>query len=621
MIDIHILVPVWGERYLTSFMSTSLPALLSPGNIPSLVGECRITMVFLTTQDSVAILQKHPTYAVLEQFCAVKYIFIEDLIADSSHFAVPLTLAFVRGIVSAGPAMTNTYFISYNADFVLADGSLIGVLDMIKQGKDIILATSFRVNAESILPCITGVLSEQSTQLCIPPRDLVELALGHVHHTTHARIANQETYNSAYWNQVYWQVDDNTILARYFLPTQFCVRPRVYRETISSFCDYGLLPDFCPQGSIGAITDSDDFFMVELQHTEQELYFLEFGKPSPQKTARSLSSWTTEQHREISKFEAVIHSGALPAHFGRQKEDFQRFMDQVHASLSPHPLEHEQHFHWIEGLLLWTPQKIAYDQRVATTGADAQFTGIQFPLVRQYASFLKKAKRPIPRFLARLMGGGRSAYPWHPLWVNYRSLRTAWKRLARPGVKILYVTDCFEYDSLIPVGAQVHKAFLADVANGFLDKIYPNEKYDSCVLVVPVDGNIQISSLLKTIAPALLGDKKILVYLGRNMERLQRPNAQIAYAFYKALRLLSECNAQVAYIGNLRASRLLTKIFKTASRLKSEPFLTVCWMTYVSFACFINTIYCSFQTTCSRKTGMTGILAELSLHRTSYDKR
>ena len=184
--NIHILIPVWGEDYLTAFMNTAMKTLLAPDNIPLIAKNFAVTAVFLTTKESIEYIPGHDNFKSLSEACTVEYEPIDDLLADSSDYAIPLTLAYVRGITRTGQNMTNTYFIFFNADFILSNGSLAHVQKLIQQDNDIILATSFRANSGDILPELQNFFDSHNG--IIPSRTLARLSLKHSQHALESGI-------------------------------------------------------------------------------------------------------------------------------------------------------------------------------------------------------------------------------------------------------------------------------------------------------------------------------------------------------------------------------------------------------------------------------------------------
>lgn len=605
--NIHILIPVWGESYLTEFMNTAMKTLLAPDNIPFVAKNCNVTAVFLTTKESIEYIPRHDNFKKLLETCNVEYEPIDDLLANSSDYTIPLTLAYVRGITRTGQDMTNTYFIFFNADFILSNGSLAHIQKLIQQNNDIILATSFRANSVEILPELHKLVDSHCGT--IPSRTLASISLKYRHHTVISRTVNQNTYTNIHWNQVYWQVDSQTILARYFLTTLFCFRPTTFSPTIDSFIDYNIIGTFCPSGKIATIADSDDFFLLEMQNFQQELYFLKMGAPNVRCVADSVSAWTTEWHRRQSRYETVIHGEDLPSSLAEGRRCFRNFMAEVEKELAPCPLRPETHHHWIGALRLWAPRKMRYDR----THSDIQpCTGISMPLARIDASMEKETRGRVAQAIALFLGVPPKAFPWHPLWENYRAIDKTIKSHCSKNRELLFITDSFAYDGIVMQHAKVTKIFAADALNGHLDKLCPGKKFSACLVAVECD-NLDVQRIVDSIAPHLDGPQTVMLFFGRTMSKLTRKNKHFMDVYYHAMSALAPYNPHLTHIGNWLGLTLTKWMLDAINRVKLNPAWHLPQMLGVSFACLVNNLSSAFFARRRGTPGVTGVLAVFSL--------
>lgn len=604
--NIHILIPVWGEAYLTAFMNTAMESLLAPDNIPLVAKNCTVTAVFLTTRESIEYIPRHDNFKRLSETCDVAYEPIDDLLADSSDYTMPLTLAFVRGITRTGQDMTNTHFIFFNADFILSNGSLAHVQKLIQQDNDIILATSFRANSGDILSELHELVVSHKGN--IPSRTLARLSLKHRHHTVISRTVNQNTYTNTHWNQVYWHVDSQTILARYFLTTLFCFRPTVFSATIDSFIDYNMVGTFCPSGKIATIADSDDFFLLEMQNFQQELYFLKMGAPDVRCVADSVSAWTTEWHRRQSRYETVIHGEDLPSCLAQERRSFNGFMTEVEKELAPRPLRPEVHHHWIGAIRLWAPRKMRYDR----AHSDQPCTGMSMPLARLDADMEKKTRGRVAQAMALFLGVPPKAFPWHPLWGNYRAICKAIRSNCPEGSEMLFITDSFAYDGIVMQHTKATKIFAADALNGHLDKLCPDKKFSACFVAVECD-NLDVQRIVKNIAPHLDGPQTVMIFFGRTMSKLTRKNKHFMDVYYHAMSDLACYKPRLSHIGNWLGLTLTKWMLDAINRIKLNPAWHLPQMLAVSVVCLMNNLSCAFFAPRRGTPGVTGVLAVFSL--------
>jgi len=308
---VRFLTVIWGARYVEEFCLVTLPSFLAPGNLPHLAAATDLEVLIMTSAASIPAFETQSLFRRLQATCPVRFILIDDLITNGLY-GVTLTLAYARGIRDSGEAQTETDFVFMNSDFVLADGSLATLLGMLRAGHRCVLAPSLRARSEKVLPLLQERLDVATGQLAMSPREMVGLALANLHPTVVGKTVSQNFVTCSTHNQVYWQVDRDTLLARHYLIFMLAIRPERPLGAINSYCDYGFVPEMVPSGAMTVLGDSDGFFMLEMQATDHEKHFLRCGSKTIAEIAAELSNWTTAEHRRVAEFEIVFHSGDCP---------------------------------------------------------------------------------------------------------------------------------------------------------------------------------------------------------------------------------------------------------------------------------------------------------------------
>lgn len=433
------LTVVWGEAYIVRFASLALPSFLAPGNLPALAQSTELEVVIMTRRDDIENFEKHATFRRLRAVCPVRFVEIDDLIT-SAVYGVTLTLAYARPVIACGPGMLDTHFVFMNADFVLADGSLRSLAKHILAGRSIVLAPSFRATAEALEPGLLKAVNIATATLAIPPREMAGLTLRHPHPTTVAKTVNQGFCHSIHPNQFYWQVDEHTFLARYYLIFMLCLKPERIVKQINSYCDYGFIPEMCPSGDTAVMADSDEFFMLELQRREQELFLLRLGSASPRAISRSLNEWTTIGHRGAAQYDLVFHADDIPASIERTKTEARAFVARLESLLGT-PVPHAFHPYWVSGVEAWRYYRRMEGLPAAPpeldTGRRRGWVAHPRMLIRRASEWLKLRLRTGHRMV---MGQVPWVTPFHPDWLDYRLLRNALSSLPRsPEARVLVV--------------------------------------------------------------------------------------------------------------------------------------------------------------------------------------
>lgn len=345
---LRMLVAVWGEHHCSLFLDYALPSLLAADNIPLLAEHFECDFEFLTMLDDVEKLRAARSVKLLERYASVHYTEIDDLQFRHSY-GILLTFAFARGIAARQEEMTNTYFVFLNADFVFSNGSLRSMLKALQEGYNAVVVPSFRCVSEDFIARMrSGGERDKGSEpvLSLSARSLVRTALDMLHPTFKAKTVNQDGPHTTLVNQFLWKVDENTMVGRFYLLFMLCVKPEMPLDEVIGFCDYTLVPQLVPSGKVKILTDSDDAFLLELQHRDHEggdYYVPE--RPSTEFLAERLSEWTTPLHRHYAAQDLIFHAKDLPKNLRATTAVAKEFVDGISSRLGP-PRPYRNHEYW-----------------------------------------------------------------------------------------------------------------------------------------------------------------------------------------------------------------------------------------------------------------------------------
>jgi hypothetical protein len=412
---IHLLLPVWGQRYLKQFLNTCLPTLLAPGNLPALAAVLPCKFVFLTSSEDAEILRDHPTCRYLRSICHVDIDVIDDLITGDNH-STTITLAYARAVKAAGSAMLDTCFFFLISDYLMADGSLANVLERVMAGADGVLTGNFQVVEEDAHKAFHAKFDRGGPELVLAPRELMKWALAYLHPVTAGNTANFPLSHSKQSNRLFWRVDENTLIGRFYLMHMICIRPEVVDFAVGSSCDYSFIPEMCPSGNVEVIADSDQYLVVEMQPSEHENEFLRLGPKDPLALAGSLGEWTTRRHRENVRHQLVFHAADIPPSLNavaREADAFIAEVDRRLAAIPPH--FHRQHPYWIGAVIA---HRLAVSRKF---GHDVSPEAIY----REYG----RNVHIVQRFRDAFFGRPPDVRPWHPRWPDFAIMRAEMRQL------------------------------------------------------------------------------------------------------------------------------------------------------------------------------------------------
>ena len=403
--QITLLMPVWGYQFIGRFLEFCLPTLLAPNNIPAIARAKPCRFVLLSSVADEPIIRSHPAWQKLERHCACEIRSIDDLITQGNHTAT-ITLAFERALRQSGDAMRDICFIFLMSDYLVADGSLKTVLRKVQAGAGAVLAGNFQIIAEDAAPLLRQRLDLESHEIVLPPRDLVRWSLAHLHPATVANIVNFGLSHNAHSNRLFWRVDENCLIGRFYLMHPIAIHPETSDFVVGSSWDYSFVPELCPFDNIAALTDSDDYLVVELQRRDYEWENLRPGPVVAAELAQSLAEWTTDYHRRNVTQTVVFHAADRPADLAQFIARSDAFVEDVRQSLAAPALSHRQHPYWVGS--------IAVNRRRSHR-----------PLGKEDWSFLLSEKpsqsnSSLRRMRAKLFGSPPEVTKLHPLWPDYR---------------------------------------------------------------------------------------------------------------------------------------------------------------------------------------------------------
>ncbi|MEI6094563.1 MAG: hypothetical protein WCR08_03715 [Gammaproteobacteria bacterium] len=513
-INTKLLVPLWGERYINNFCDIALPALLAKGNISTLTkaGNCKLK--FLTTKSSEQYFYKKDAMKRLMEICDVSFSFIDDLLEIGSY-GVILTLAYERGILEEPEELQlETHFIFLNADFIIPEHFFSNLIEYLQTGVNAVLLPSLRANEEDVVDILRRQVSPVTFTSENSSRFLVNLALKNLHPTVEAGIINKSHLHNTVAHQFFYDVNENTLIGRFFLLFMLCIKPEVLLKRTSGFCDYTFVPDLCPSGNYVIIDDSDKLFLLELTPKHKEEEYLRLGIREPADHSGRLTEWTTKNHRDYSKHTIVFHSDAVPSTIKQAQRELDKYMNKIYQSMSSNIQSHLNHPYWIGTLK--SLQNTLKDERLSEWISEKKILPVEITEDRIIAKnkhewFFKINKTIIRRchnaFINCFVGLPPDVRIWHPDWLDYHALIKSLKKAQQQtGGPVLYIKD-----GKTPFDCAFDQKYVINLENVLDDNLF-NEKitFEFCFIYINIE-NIDRYSLLKDKISLLLSESGIML--------------------------------------------------------------------------------------------------------------
>jgi hypothetical protein len=263
-----LVVPVWGDTYLDTFLCYSLPAQLSAGNIPVLGGDNRHRYVIYSTDEGRRKCEEHPLFAQLARYVTVAFKSLEALPTHgagnkyrtkSDCYALELDAASASG---AAVAMLN-------ADILLADGFIRETLRLVSSGKRVIEVTGGRGLQDPIKATLDHGFRLDDGTISIEPLQLSRLWLANLHPQLAMHYVEGSQGGSFHPSHLYWLVGEEGVIIRAFHLYPIVVKPYAAPVRFFGTIDDDLVALLAPLPEERFIAqDSRDLFCCELSPPE-----------------------------------------------------------------------------------------------------------------------------------------------------------------------------------------------------------------------------------------------------------------------------------------------------------------------------------------------------------------
>jgi hypothetical protein len=408
----RLVVPVWGPSHAERFTEIALPALLAPGNLPFLAAALDTELVVVTQQELFEVIRGRESFRRMEKHCAARFVAMDDLMSYPAYYGLTITWTLFRGFTDLGPAMTDTWLLFLNSDFILADGSYRALVPKLREPARLILAPSYCTLEEEVLPLLRERLDPATGVLAIPPRAMADLMMDRLHYTVRAKTINRRMFRIERSDQFYYALDHDTLLGRQFPIAIVAMKPERVLTDPQWIWDYGTYSEACPTAPWTVIDDSDEFLMLELRGRNVAADQLELGWLDPSAIARDHSVWTTADQRRCGEHTLILHRGDLPPNLDEGRRALAEFHARVAAETRQPPLPHRNHPIWTRLQTLHHEWRAAGGaQTRGTTHAWATESSRGRPPGERLALAVREVYRAIFGRIPRVRSG-------HPYWID-----------------------------------------------------------------------------------------------------------------------------------------------------------------------------------------------------------
>lgn len=342
---LRIITYAWGRQYVENLLDITLAAVLAPGNLPALAEVFECEFVLLTERGLFDDIEKHPVYRRVAAIAKARLISIDDLLV-APLYGLTLTWATYRGMTDLGEEATETDFLFFTADWIPADGSYRALIPHLLNRERLIVAPSYCVISEKVLPLLRARVDSETGVLSMPKREMAELGIANRHNTIRGKTINSHLFHMDVIEQFYWLADQHTLLGHQMPIAIVCMRPERWVPEPNTFWDYGTVSELCPNTTPCVLADSDDFLMIELRSESTYDDGLRMGWPDVDTIGKKLAGFVTRDHTVYGRHQLVLHSQDLPPTIEQDRAKLRNFVDEVFTHFDGKEVPYQGHPYW-----------------------------------------------------------------------------------------------------------------------------------------------------------------------------------------------------------------------------------------------------------------------------------
>jgi len=340
MINLRFVNVVWGEAYTDTFVNVCLPSALSAGNLGYVAANSRSSYrIYTTPKDAEKILQSRAGRQLaklmkLEISRVDAALPVDDPSASSTcpqkYNVMSLCHThFIKTACNDGSAMV---FLS--PDLFWAENSFQRLFEIAQSGKRLLMIGALRLSKESFLASLHQHHFKGGVLQPIAKRDLVGLALKHLHPETKSLVWDSGTSN-AWPSLLLWKAHSEGLILRAFHLHPLMVRPIRHDIFPAVTIDDDYIAHVCPDPEDEYIVrDSDEMVAFELSRHSARA---EFVVPQDQNTSR-VAQWArthaNPKHQRFVQHRIRLHATALTETWRASEERSDQAVSEIHSFIA-----------------------------------------------------------------------------------------------------------------------------------------------------------------------------------------------------------------------------------------------------------------------------------------------
>jgi hypothetical protein len=332
----HVVYAVWGDAFIALFQQLALPNLVAQIERLDAADRPRYSCKIYTTSGDARRLRESAPYAALAGLADVELLAMDDAAAENKY--AMMAEGHRRAIAAALREKAVLIFMS--PDSIWSDGMFPVLQKHAENGKRIVLLPGLRVVKEEVAPLAAKRwLSADGTRLKVSSRELIAVALEHLHGLTRSLIVNSDEFDDRWPSNLDWKVGQEGILARCFHLHPLLVDP----AGLESLPTWTVDDDFICRlprapGDSHIVADSDEITQFDLSAAA--------AAPEPRRNEDvslfRIAAWAanhaTADQRRYFKEKIYFHVGERSARWEAVERESDRAVRTISLLLLARPL-------------------------------------------------------------------------------------------------------------------------------------------------------------------------------------------------------------------------------------------------------------------------------------------
>jgi len=338
MINFHFVNVVWGAAYTETFLKVCLPSTLSSGNLRFIATHSKSSYRIYTTHKDAETILKSSAYKRLAGLMTVEIMqFNGTPTEDTPNAKVScnkyneMSLCHTHFIKTAGNDGSAMIFLS--PDLFWADGSFRRLFEIARSGKRLLMMSALRLAKEGFLSSLNQNYMKGGVLKPIGKRDLVRLAMKHLHPETTSLIWDSETSNT--WpSLLLWKIRDEGLLLHAFHLHPLMVWPVRPGILPVGTIDDDYIAHACPDPADEyVVQDSDEMVAFELSRQSAREEFIALEGQNSARIAQWARTNANPRHQKFVEYKIRIHATELSDEWQATEECSDRVIREIQSRI------------------------------------------------------------------------------------------------------------------------------------------------------------------------------------------------------------------------------------------------------------------------------------------------